>query len=153
MFAVGASGLSLTLVLTPTALAAGSVRQSVGKGITRAARTYRGKTSHGKSIKITVAHRKVDGKVAWKARCNQGSTLSGTFTFRNIPVSGGKFGHKFHGRTPVSGFEDHWTASISGTVRKRKAHGTFSDKNAIFRGSSKIAQCNIGKLIWTVHRF
>ena len=151
-FAVGASGLLLTVVLTPTALAAASVRQSVGQGVVRAARTYKGKTSQGKSIKMTVAHGKVDGKVAWKASCNQGSTLSGTFTFRNIPVSGGKFGHKFHGRTPVSGYEDHWTARISGTVRKSKAHGTFADKNAIMNGSSKVAQCNVGKLTWTARK-
>lgn len=148
--AVGGSAALLTLTLTPAALAAGSVRQSVGKGVVRAASTYKGKTSQGKSITLTVGSGKVNGKVAWSASCGSAGTLKGTFSFQNVPVSGGSFSHAFKGTTPINSgqYEDHWSAKIAGTIGKSKANGTFSDNNAIFSGSSKVAQCNTGKLTW-----
>jgi hypothetical protein len=150
VIAVGGSTALVALTLTPTVLAVGAAKQGVGRGLVRVARTYKGKTSKGKSISLTVGSGRVSGKVFWSASCGSAGTLKGTFTFKNVPVSSRSFSHKFKGTTPVSGYRDHWTAKIAGAVSKSKAkaRGTFSDKNALLNSSSNIAQCNTGKLTW-----
>ena len=72
LFAVGASGLLLTMAVTPAALAAGTVSASSGRKI--AAATYKGTTSQRKAC---VAKNLSCGKIAFTKSSGQ---VSGTIT-------------------------------------------------------------------------
>ena len=161
VFAVGASGLLLTMAVTPAALAVGTVSASSGK--IAAAANYKGKTSQRKAcvarnlscgkIAFTKSSGQVSGTITWKAHCTPTAVLTSGTTFK-ANLTNGKFAVNgtYHASINNGKFEGRYTVSIAGTVGARKAHGTFSGRAAIFQGSTKVAVCKSGPVTWTASK-
>jgi hypothetical protein len=45
-------------------------------------------------------------------------------------------------------YEGHYHASIAGTVGATKAHGTFSGKAKVYKGTTLYTTCKSGPITW-----
>jgi hypothetical protein len=160
VLAIGASSVLLTLTLTPAALAAGTVSPAHGK--IGAGTAYKGTTSQRKAcvsandpcgkIKFNKSSGSVSGTITWYGQCtNKNVLISGTSFKANL--TNGKFSVSGHYKAPINGgFTGHYTASIAGTVGATKAHGTFTGKAVVFKGSTKVTTCKSGLVTWNAHK-
>ena len=154
LFAVAASGLLLTLALTPTALAAGTFSASSGTtGGSALSGTYTGKTSQGASVKISVSGTTVNKmKWGWKAHCKNGKILTSATKLTNAPISGGQFGATGSYKIFLNNgtYKAKVTVSLAGKINSTKSTGNFKIGAKVYKASSGkfVTGCTTGVQSW-----
>jgi hypothetical protein len=117
--------------------------------------TFLGTTSQGTAFKLTVASDGLRFRIDWKADCHDGQRpfKAETASARPLPNTPGGFtSNETYDAKASDGATVHYDITIAGTIRGRRASGTWS---AVATGPYKDGgsyRCDTGDVTWKARR-
>jgi hypothetical protein len=115
---------------------------------------YVGKTSQGASVQLRLSHdakRIARMRIHYKLRCDNKSTVE-TYTVINNPRVRAKRHFGAAGTYTGTSDKSKNKFKVTGTLTRRRAHGTFSLNSVVKRADGRRVHCQTGDVRWHARR-